>query len=178
MLQTTKELACILLVHPSKYASLYHLLLWYITSALSFVELDVELMYSWISLVKTNASVRRAGLVQAVESYRLWPEGPRFESWSPRIAQARVRLATDTLPQTPHRAGALCTGYALFKTNASVREHETCSFLPPPDDSLALDIAYTIYLKFGDLASALRIALKLEKVSTWLSNVTWYTALF
>ena len=170
MLQTTKELACIFVVRPSKYASLYHLLLWYITSALSFVELDVELMYSWISLVKTNASVRRAGLVQAVESYRLWPEGPRFESWSPRIAQARVRLATDTLPQ--------CTGHALFKTNASVREHETCSFLPPPDDSLALDIAYTIYLKFGDLASALRIALKLEKVSTWLSNVTWYTALF
>ena len=23
-------------------------------------------------------------------------------------------VATDTLPQTPHRAGALCTGYALF----------------------------------------------------------------
>ena len=57
---------------------------------------------------------RRAGLVQAVESYRLCPEGPGFESRSPRIAQARVRLATDTLPQTPHRAGALCTGYALF----------------------------------------------------------------
>ena len=52
--------------------------------------------------------------MQAVESYRLWPEGPGFESRSPRIAQARVRLATDTLPQTPHRAGALCTGYALF----------------------------------------------------------------
>ena len=56
----------------------------------------------------------RAGLVQAVESYRLWPEGPGFESRSPRIAQARVRLATDTLPQTPHWAGALCTRYALF----------------------------------------------------------------
>jgi len=26
----------------------------------------------------------------------------------------RVRLATDTLPQTPHRAGALCTGYTLY----------------------------------------------------------------
>ena len=52
--------------------------------------------------------------MQAVESYRLWPEGPGFESRSPRITQARVRLATDTLPQTPHRAGALCTGYALF----------------------------------------------------------------
>jgi hypothetical protein len=38
MLQTTKELACILLVRPSKYASLY--------CALSFVELDVELKYS------------------------------------------------------------------------------------------------------------------------------------
>jgi len=31
--------------------------------------------------------------------------------WSPHIAQARVRLAIDTLPQTPHRVGALCTGY-------------------------------------------------------------------
>jgi len=27
----------------------------------------------------------------------------------------RVRLATNTLPQTPHRAGALCTGYALYR---------------------------------------------------------------
>ena len=61
----------------------------------------------------------RAGLVQAVESYRLWPEGPRFESWSPRIAQARVRLATNTLHQTPHRAGALCTGYAPFNQSDS-----------------------------------------------------------
>ena len=26
----------------------------------------------------------------------------------------RVRLATDTLPLTLHRAGALCTGYALM----------------------------------------------------------------
>ena len=57
---------------------------------------------------------RRAGLVQAVESYRRKPEGPGFKSRSPRIAQARVRLATDTLPQTPHRVGALCIGYALF----------------------------------------------------------------
>ena len=30
---------------------------------------------------------------------------------SPCIVHARVRLATDTLSQTPHRAGALCTGY-------------------------------------------------------------------
>jgi len=37
------------------------------------------------------------------------------------------------------------------------------NFLPAPDDSLALDIAYTIYMKFGDLASALRTSLKLEK---------------
>ena len=51
--------------------------------------------------------------MQAVESYRLSPEGPGFELRSPRIAQARVRLTTDTLSQTPHRAGALCTGYAL-----------------------------------------------------------------
>jgi len=70
---------------------------------------------------------RRAGLVQAVESYRLWPEGPGFESRSPRIAQARVRLATDTLPQTPHRAGALCTEYAPFFI--LVTERKTRSFL-------------------------------------------------
>ena len=71
-------------------------------------------------------------LVQAVESYRLWPEGLGFESRSPRIAQARVRLATNTLPQTPHRAGALCTGYALSKSSrgrfiASVRRRNTCT---------------------------------------------------
>ena len=40
--------------------------------------------------------------------------GCEHESRSPRIAQARVRLAIDTLPQTLHRAGALCTGYALL----------------------------------------------------------------
>ena len=39
---------------------------------------------------------------------------PGFESRSPRIAQARVRLATNTFPQTPHKAGALCIGYALY----------------------------------------------------------------
>ena len=60
---------------------------------------------------------RRAGLVQAVESYRMRPEGLGFESQSPRIAQARLRLVTDTLPQTPHRAGALCNGYALCQSN-------------------------------------------------------------
>ena len=38
---------------------------------------------------------------------------PGFESRFPRITQARVRLATNTLPQIPHRVGALCTGYAL-----------------------------------------------------------------
>ena len=32
---------------------------------------------------------RRAGLVQAVESYCLWPEGSGFKSQSPCIAQAR-----------------------------------------------------------------------------------------
>jgi len=31
------------------------------------------------------------------------------------LTQARVRLATNTLLQTPHRAGALCTGYALYE---------------------------------------------------------------
>ena len=46
-------------------------------------------------------------------TYRLWPEGSGFESQSPHIAQVRIRLATDTLSQTPHRAGALCTGYVL-----------------------------------------------------------------
>lgn len=38
------------------------------------------------------------------------------------------------------------------------------SYLPSPDDILALDIAYTIYMKFDDLASALRIALLLDNV--------------
>jgi 26S proteasome regulatory subunit N1 len=39
---------------------------------------------------------------------------------------------------------------------------ESCRYLPSPDDMLALKIAYKIYLKFEDLASALRIALLLD----------------
>jgi hypothetical protein len=54
-------------------------------------------------------------------SGRILPLVTRFESWSPRIAHARVRLATDTLPHIPHRAGALCTGYALFLFNLGDR---------------------------------------------------------
>ncbi|XP_020598816.1 26S proteasome non-ATPase regulatory subunit 2 homolog A-like [Phalaenopsis equestris] len=38
------------------------------------------------------------------------------------------------------------------------------SYLPSPDDVLALDIAYTIYMKFEDLASSLRIALLLDNI--------------
>ncbi|PKA58629.1 26S proteasome non-ATPase regulatory subunit 2 1A [Apostasia shenzhenica] len=38
------------------------------------------------------------------------------------------------------------------------------SYLPSPDDILALDTAYTIYMKFEDLASALRIALLLDNI--------------
>ncbi|KAJ1686581.1 hypothetical protein LUZ63_017971 [Rhynchospora breviuscula] len=38
----------------------------------------------------------------------------------------------------------------------------SASYLPSPDDVLALDIAYTIYIKFDYLASALRIALHLD----------------
>ena len=40
-----------------------------------------------------------------------------------------------------------------------------CRFHPAPDDLLALDIAYTIYMKFEDLANALRIALLLDNKS-------------
>ncbi|RRT77143.1 hypothetical protein B296_00022117 [Ensete ventricosum] len=39
---------------------------------------------------------------------------------------------------------------------------KSCSYLPSPDDLLALDIAFTIYTKFEDYASALRIALFLD----------------
>uniref|UniRef100_A0A0E0N9T5 26S proteasome non-ATPase regulatory subunit 2 homolog n=1 Tax=Oryza rufipogon TaxID=4529 RepID=A0A0E0N9T5_ORYRU len=39
---------------------------------------------------------------------------------------------------------------------------ESMRYLPAPDDMLALDIAYTIYMKFEDLTSALRIALLLD----------------
>ncbi|EEC72100.1 hypothetical protein OsI_05066 [Oryza sativa Indica Group] len=38
-------------------------------------------------------------------------------------------------------------------------------YLPATDDMLALDIAYTIYMKFEDLTSALRIALLLDNKS-------------
>ncbi|KAF0925139.1 hypothetical protein E2562_015415 [Oryza meyeriana var. granulata] len=47
-------------------------------------------------------------------------------------------------------------------------------YLPAPDDMLALDIAYTIYMKFEDLASALRIALLLDKSMQYVKQV--YTA--
>ncbi|KAL6603546.1 hypothetical protein ACP70R_043907 [Stipagrostis hirtigluma subsp. patula] len=47
-------------------------------------------------------------------------------------------------------------------------------YLPAPDDMLALEIAFTIYLKFGDLASALRIALMLDNKSQYVKQV--YTA--
>ena len=65
--------------------------------ALFFHELEARMLNVEASKEKLS-SIWRADLVQAVESYRLWPEGPGFESRSPRIAQARVRLATDTLP--------------------------------------------------------------------------------
>ncbi|KAK8964285.1 26S proteasome non-ATPase regulatory subunit 2 1A [Platanthera guangdongensis] len=38
------------------------------------------------------------------------------------------------------------------------------SYLPSPDDILALDIAYTIYMKFEDFTSSLRIALLLDNI--------------
>ena len=56
----------------------------------------------------------RVGLVQAVESYHLWSEGLGFESRSPRIVQTKVRFATDTIPQTPHRVGALWLSSPFF----------------------------------------------------------------
>jgi len=39
--------------------------------------------------------------------------------------------ATDTLPRTPHRAGALCTEYALFffLMDIPVSKKNVCSFL-------------------------------------------------
>lgn len=39
-----------------------------------------------------------------------------------------------------------------------------CRFLPGPDDTLVLDIAYTIYLKFEEFASALQIAVSLDNM--------------
>lgn len=45
----------------------------------------------------------------------------------------------------------------LYLTSAS-------SYLPGPDDIVAIDIAYTIYLKFEDWTSALRIALFLDNI--------------
>jgi 26S proteasome regulatory subunit N1 len=39
---------------------------------------------------------------------------------------------------------------------------QTCRYLPAPDDMSALKIAFEIYMKFGDFANALRIALLLD----------------
>jgi len=47
------------------------------------------------------------------------------------------------------------------------------SFLPSQDDMLALDIAFTIYMKFEDLASGLRVALFLDNIQ--VSLVTSYS---
>ncbi|KAL6873666.1 hypothetical protein ACP4OV_013748 [Aristida adscensionis] len=44
-------------------------------------------------------------------------------------------------------------------------------YLPAPDDILALEIAFAIYLKFGDLAQALRIALLLDNKSQYVKQV-------
>ena len=87
-------------------------------------------LYQRINNISAS-QLRTANLVQAVESYRLWPEGPGFESRSPRIAQARVKLATDTLPRTPYRAGALCTGYALYVNMSSLFHYflEVCKYV-------------------------------------------------
>ena len=74
--------------------------------------------------------MRRAGLMQAVESYRLWSEGPGFKSRPSHIAQVRVRLATDTLPQTPHwvrpftcRMQRCEIGVKLFDSSLEVTTH-------------------------------------------------------
>jgi len=74
--------------HPNKIISetFKTIFIWY--------NFDNKLAKAWIILGKIIKlfilfSVfysRRTGLVQAVESYRLWPESPRFESRSPRIA--------------------------------------------------------------------------------------------
>ncbi|XP_078438316.1 26S proteasome non-ATPase regulatory subunit 2 homolog A-like [Wolffia australiana] len=45
----------------------------------------------------------------------------------------------------------------LYLTSAS-------SYLPTPEDIVAIDIAYTIYVKFGDWANALRAALALDNI--------------
>ncbi|KAG8502119.1 hypothetical protein CXB51_000267 [Gossypium anomalum] len=42
-------------------------------------------------------------------------------------------------------------------------------YLPGPDDMLVLDIAYTIYLKFEEFASALQIALSLDNMQVFTS---------
>ena len=66
---------------------------------------------------------------------------------SPRIAQARVRLATDTLLQTPHRAGALCTGYALiiaFSTHLSIEQTVASRVAEEVGVKLGEEVGYTI----------------------------------
>jgi hypothetical protein len=68
----------------------------------TLARLSHQLIMCSIYLQSINPWGWRAGLVQAVESYRLWLEGPGFESQSPRIAQARVRLATAHWHPSPY----------------------------------------------------------------------------
>lgn len=50
------------------------------------------------------------------------------------------------------------------------------SYLPGPDDTLVLDIAYNIYTKFGEYASALFIALRLDNTQVRYYNSSNYTS--
>jgi len=65
--------------------------------ALFFHELEARMLNVEASKEKLS-SIWRAGLVQAVESYRLWPEGPRFESryscesWTAKLHSALLHI--------------------------------------------------------------------------------------
>lgn len=61
----------------------------------------------------------------------------------------------------------LPSSYYEMKLNLS---GTSCSYLPGPDDIMAIDIAYTIYLRFEDWTSALRIALFLDNVQVSARN--------
>lgn len=39
-----------------------------------------------------------------------------------------------------------------------------CSYVPEPDDSLVLDIAYKLYCKFNKYPDALRVALRMDNI--------------
>ena len=105
---------------------------------------------------------------------------PGFESRSPRIAQARIRLATDTLRQTPHRAGALCTGYARHSYSFLLQKIADSGYMYPlcwKGEKLSMILAHCIMYSWKiSLCIFTSCGTKLHPVLLEVSILLWITS--